>query len=40
MIAVGVGRDLAGADWRVSDTRLITADALEALFGIPGRVTR
>jgi haloacid dehalogenase superfamily, subfamily IA, variant 3 with third motif having DD or ED len=39
MIAVGVGRDLAGADWVVSDTRRITADALAALFGSPERVT-
>ncbi len=33
MMAVGVGRDLTGADWLVTDTRSLTADALEALFG-------
>jgi beta-phosphoglucomutase len=32
MVAVGVGRDLPGADWLVEDTGALTADALEALF--------
>ncbi|MGE5227396.1 MAG: beta-phosphoglucomutase [Planctomycetaceae bacterium] len=32
MVAVGVGRDLPGADWVVSDTRRLTVEALEALF--------
>ncbi len=35
MVAVGVGRDLPGADWVVADTRSITVEALEALFGAP-----
>jgi alpha,alpha-trehalose phosphorylase len=37
MVAVGVGRDLPGADWVVTDTSSLTAEALEALFG-GGRV--
>ena len=37
MVAVGVGRDLPGADWLVADTRTITVDALDALFRRPGR---
>jgi beta-phosphoglucomutase-like phosphatase (HAD superfamily) len=32
MLAVGVGRDLPGADLVVADTRSITVEALEALF--------
>jgi beta-phosphoglucomutase-like phosphatase (HAD superfamily) len=32
MVAVGVGADLPGADWLVSDTRELTVDALAALF--------
>ena len=36
MVAVGVGRDLPGCDWLVSDTRELTAGALAALFpGVP-----
>ena len=38
MKAVGVGRDLPGADWVVTDTRSITVDALEALFTAPSSV--
>jgi len=34
MVAVGVGRDLPGADWVVEDTRLLTAAALAALFEV------
>jgi len=37
MVAVGVGRDLPGADWLVADTRSLTVDALEARFRSPGR---
>ena len=37
MVAVGVGRDLPGADWVVADTRSITVDALAACFQAPGR---
>jgi beta-phosphoglucomutase len=33
MTAVGVGVDLAGADWSVTDTRELTLDALATLFG-------
>lgn len=32
MVAVGVGRDLPGADWLVADTSSLTLDALEGLF--------
>ena len=32
MMAVGVGRDLPGADWLVADTRSLTVEALEARF--------
>ena len=32
MVAVGVGRDLPGADWVVANTRSITVEALDALF--------
>jgi beta-phosphoglucomutase len=32
MVAVGVGRDLLGADWVVANTRSITVEALDALF--------
>ena len=32
MTAVGVGADLPGADWVVTDTRQLTVDALEALY--------
>jgi beta-phosphoglucomutase len=32
MVAVGVGADLPGADWAVSDTRDLTVDALRARF--------
>jgi beta-phosphoglucomutase len=32
MVAVGVGRDLPGADWVVEDTRLLTFDRLRGLF--------
>jgi alpha,alpha-trehalose phosphorylase len=32
MVAVGVGRDLPGADWLVDHTSALTVDALEALF--------
>ena len=35
MVAVGVGPDLPGADWVVADTRIITVEALEALFRAP-----
>jgi beta-phosphoglucomutase-like phosphatase (HAD superfamily) len=35
MMAVGVGRDLPGADWLVADTRSLTVDALEARFRAP-----
>jgi len=35
MVAVGVGRDLPGADWIVADTRSLTVDALEARFRAP-----
>ncbi len=35
MVAVGVGRDLPGADWLVNDTRSLTHDALAALFEAP-----
>ncbi len=43
MVAVGVGRDLPGADWVVADTRPLTMDALRALFvertrAVPGEV--
>jgi beta-phosphoglucomutase len=31
MVAVGVGRDLPGADWTVTDTRELTAEALMAV---------
>jgi beta-phosphoglucomutase-like phosphatase (HAD superfamily) len=37
MVAVGVGRDLSGADWLVADTRSLTVDALEARFRSPDR---
>ncbi len=37
MAAVGVGARLEGADWRVSDTRRITADALGRLVASRGR---
>jgi beta-phosphoglucomutase len=37
MVAVGVGRDLPGADWLVADTRSLTVDALEARFHSPDR---
>jgi len=37
MVAVGVGRDLPGADWLVADTRSLTVDALEARFRSPDR---
>ncbi|HEY6570156.1 MAG TPA: beta-phosphoglucomutase [Candidatus Limnocylindrales bacterium] len=33
MVAVGVGDDLPGCDWLISDTRLLTVDALAGLFG-------
>ena len=39
MVAVGVGHDLPDADWLVSDTRQLTADALEELFA-PSGVSR
>ncbi len=32
MVAVGVGRDLPGADWRVDSTASLTRDALAGLF--------
>ncbi len=35
MVAVGVGRDLPGADWVVTNTRSITVEALDALFTAP-----
>ena len=35
MVAVGVGTDLPGCDWLVTDTRPLTFEALAALF--PGR---
>jgi beta-phosphoglucomutase len=35
MVAVGVGRDLPGADWLVADTRSLTVDALAARFPAP-----
>ena len=35
MVAVGVGRDLPGADWIVADTRSLTVDGLEARFRAP-----
>jgi beta-phosphoglucomutase len=38
MMAVGVGRDLPGADWVVADTQSLTVDALEALFTAPSSV--
>ena len=38
MVAVGVGADLPGCDWLVSDTRPLTFEALAALF--PGRRRR
>jgi len=34
-VAVGVGRDLPGADWIVADTRSLTVDGLEARFRAP-----
>jgi HAD superfamily hydrolase (TIGR01509 family) len=34
MVAVGVGRDLPGADWLVADTRSLTVDALRG--AVPG----
>jgi len=37
MVAVGVGRDLPGADWLVADTRQLTVAALEARFTPPRR---
>jgi alpha,alpha-trehalose phosphorylase len=37
MVAVGVGRDLPGADWLVADTRQLTVAALEAQFTPPRR---
>jgi beta-phosphoglucomutase len=37
MVAVGVGHDLPGADWVVSDTRSLTVDALDARFRPPDR---
>jgi beta-phosphoglucomutase len=37
MVAVGVGEQLEGAHWRVDDTRLITADALERLVAARGQ---
>ena len=39
MMAVGVGRDLPGADWVVADTRSITVEALQALFTAPSAVS-
>ena len=38
MVAVGVGADLPGCDWLVSDTRPLTFEALAALF--PGTARR
>ena len=32
MVAVGVGEDLPGCDWLVSDTRMLTYEALRGLF--------
>jgi len=37
MVAVGVGRDLPGADWLVADTRSLTVEALEARFQSAGQ---
>jgi alpha,alpha-trehalose phosphorylase len=39
MMAVGVGRDLPGADWVVADTRSITVETLQALFTAPSAVS-
>ncbi len=40
MVAVGVGDDLPGCDWLIDDTRLLTFDALSALFERSGAAAR